>query len=141
MLSNGTTVYADSTLNDDLFWALKGGGPNFGVVTRFELNTIPDNGIWYQLASYPTHEATNILTAFAQWQNDGGHDTKATVILSISLDVALLGLVYLEHSDMPDAFAPFYRIDPLQILAPATNGTFTTLTKVAAEYSNTVPIR
>ncbi|EOD46285.1 putative fad binding domain-containing protein [Neofusicoccum parvum UCRNP2] len=39
VLGNGTQVIANSTSNPDLFWALKGGGNNFGVVTKFVSKT------------------------------------------------------------------------------------------------------
>ncbi|KAK4106438.1 Glucooligosaccharide oxidase [Parathielavia hyrcaniae] len=39
VLGNGTRVVADKTTNRDLFWALKGGGNNFGIVTSFLFET------------------------------------------------------------------------------------------------------
>ncbi|KAF0329386.1 FAD binding domain-containing protein [Colletotrichum asianum] len=39
VLGNGTQVVADNTTNTELFWALKGGGSNFGIVTKFTLKT------------------------------------------------------------------------------------------------------
>ncbi|KAJ5538273.1 hypothetical protein N7494_007752 [Penicillium frequentans] len=39
VLGNGTQVTATKTSHSDLFWALKGGANNFGIVTRFELKT------------------------------------------------------------------------------------------------------
>lgn len=41
VLGNGTMVVANATTNTDLFWALKGGANNFGVVTRFVFKTLP----------------------------------------------------------------------------------------------------
>ncbi|ETS74384.1 hypothetical protein PFICI_14250 [Pestalotiopsis fici W106-1] len=41
VLGNGTQVVANATSNPDLFWALKGGANNFGVVTKFVLKTLP----------------------------------------------------------------------------------------------------
>lgn len=37
ILANGTTAVASNSKNGDLFWALRGAGQNFGVVTSFRL--------------------------------------------------------------------------------------------------------
>ena len=39
--AEGSVVRADSKENADLFWALRGGGGNFGVVTQFEIKLHP----------------------------------------------------------------------------------------------------
>ncbi|HZC22126.1 MAG TPA: FAD-binding oxidoreductase [Candidatus Binatia bacterium] len=39
--ADGSIVHADARKNEDLFWALRGGGGNFGVVTEFELKLHP----------------------------------------------------------------------------------------------------
>ncbi|KAJ6440053.1 FAD binding domain-containingprotein [Purpureocillium lavendulum] len=47
-------VFADGTIRDvsyssaykDLYWALRGGGNNFGIVTRFDLATYPQGNLW-----------------------------------------------------------------------------------------------
>lgn len=38
-LANGTTVRASSTEHPDLFWALRGAGSSFGIVSEFEFET------------------------------------------------------------------------------------------------------
>lgn len=53
MLASGQIVLADETSNTDLFWALRGGGNNFGIVTKFHYN-LYDHGIMY--AGYQVFE-------------------------------------------------------------------------------------
>ncbi|KAJ5351094.1 hypothetical protein N7452_000068 [Penicillium brevicompactum] len=44
VLANGTIVNANAHSHNDLFWALKGGNNNFGVVTHFDLATVATDG-------------------------------------------------------------------------------------------------
>lgn len=39
VLANGTELHCSRTDNPDLFWALRGAGSNFGIVTSYELDT------------------------------------------------------------------------------------------------------
>lgn len=39
VLADGSIVNANNRTRQDLFFALRGGGNNFGVVTRMDLNT------------------------------------------------------------------------------------------------------
>jgi FAD/FMN-containing dehydrogenase len=41
MLADGSSVVASQSENQDLFWAIRGGGGNFGIVTRFEFDAHP----------------------------------------------------------------------------------------------------
>ena len=35
VLANGTSVFVSATSNPDLYWAMRGAGHNFGIVTKF----------------------------------------------------------------------------------------------------------
>ncbi|EFQ89092.1 hypothetical protein PTNB73_07272 [Pyrenophora teres f. teres] len=138
VLSNGTIINASSNENADLFWALKGGGPNFGIVTRFDLYTIPVLEIWGKVQIYPTDMAFELLEAFDEWQQHGASDIKSSVAFDIGLDYVTLGLIYSEPATSPTAFAPFDHLEPLQVVVPAINTTFSNVYDIlSASYTNT----
>ncbi|GKT42885.1 FAD-linked oxidoreductase sorD [Colletotrichum spaethianum] len=49
--ADGTIVTASPTQNDDLFWAIRGAGSSFGIVTEFKFNTFaaPSVVTWYKI--------------------------------------------------------------------------------------------
>ncbi|KAF4625681.1 hypothetical protein G7Y89_g12485 [Cudoniella acicularis] len=130
VLSDGSIIGANAQENSDLFWALKGGGPNFGIVTRFDLYTVPIDKIWYSAIVYSSSDVPQLLSAFVRWQNEGSLDTKSSVIFQIGLDVCSVGLVYSEPANLPLAFAPFYNITPLAVPISPTNGSISSLSDI-----------
>lgn len=49
VLADGTPITVNDTSYSDLFWAMRGAGHNFGVVTSFDLNVYPRLfDTWYQ---------------------------------------------------------------------------------------------
>jgi FAD/FMN-containing dehydrogenase len=44
--ASGVIVTASPTYFSDLYWALRGGGNNFGIVTNFKLNAFPLGKMW-----------------------------------------------------------------------------------------------
>jgi FAD/FMN-containing dehydrogenase len=52
----------------DLFWALRGGGGNFGVVTRFEFQLHPfDRNVLSGMIVWPVEQAREVLDFYAGW--------------------------------------------------------------------------
>lgn len=129
VLADGTITAASATENSDLFWALKGGGPNFGIVTSYELYTIPVRNIYYEVLVVGNENAHAVLDAFALWQNTtGATDTNGSVGLALGLQSITLGFVYSEPSaERPAAFSAFSDITPLVTAVPPTNGTVASL--------------
>jgi len=61
----GEVVRANATEHPDLFWALRGGSGNFGVVTRFEFRLHPVGpDVLSGLIVYPISEAKSVLQQY-----------------------------------------------------------------------------
>lgn len=65
VLSDGRIVTANADDNADLFWALRGGGGNFGVVTAMEHRLHDIASIETGVLVYPFAEATTVLSGVA----------------------------------------------------------------------------
>lgn len=52
MLADGQIVEANAESNPDLWYALKGGSNNFGIVTRIDLKTFPQGKFWGGMIGY-----------------------------------------------------------------------------------------
>ena len=67
VLADGSLVRASATENPDLFWAIRGGGGNFGVVTNFEFSLNPlGPEVVAGLVVHPFEDATNLLKAYRE---------------------------------------------------------------------------
>jgi FAD/FMN-containing dehydrogenase len=65
VLADGRLVRASVTDNPDLFWAIRGGGGNFGVVTNFEFRLHPVGPqVLSGLVVHPFADAKRILTEY-----------------------------------------------------------------------------
>ena len=66
--AGGEVVRANGTENADLFWALRGGGGNFGVVTAFEFQAHPVGPVvMLGAAIYAAADAETVLPAWRDW--------------------------------------------------------------------------
>lgn len=59
--ADGRLLTASATENEDLFWALRGGGGNFGVVTSFEFRLHAVGPVLGGMVLYPIEKATEVL--------------------------------------------------------------------------------
>jgi FAD/FMN-containing dehydrogenase len=66
--ADGEFVKASASENPDLFWGVRGGGGNFGIVTQFEFRLNPVGPI--VLAGpifWPMEESPNVLRFYREW--------------------------------------------------------------------------
>jgi FAD/FMN-containing dehydrogenase len=52
ILANGDVLTASQAENTELFWALRGAGPNFGIATQFTSQAYPQADSWAGLLGY-----------------------------------------------------------------------------------------
>ncbi|KAK4496428.1 hypothetical protein PRZ48_012408 [Zasmidium cellare] len=69
VLANGTIVNANTTHNIDLWRALKGGGSNFGIVTRFDMDPLPANKIANSQRSMTSDHSDEVLRSLHDFVN------------------------------------------------------------------------
>ena len=147
----GQVVFADGSIQDvsysshpDLYFALRGGGNNFGIVTRFDLATFPQGNLWAGSATYIYSDeiATTLNEAMYYLNINSPSDPYAQVILAYAyvqsedLYVAVSDLQYGKPIASPPIFQNFTAplsyaiVDTLRI---------TNLSDLTVEFNNSNP--
>ena len=67
VLADGRFVTASAKENDDLFWAVRGGGGNFGVVTSFEFRLHPVSTVQFGPTFWPLEQAADVLKFYREF--------------------------------------------------------------------------
>ncbi len=80
--AEGEVLRASADQNPDLFWAIRGGGGNFGIVTAFELKLVPlGPPVYGGVVLYPAEDAAEVLRAYRDWAADAPDDVTTILIL------------------------------------------------------------
>ncbi|CAF1545667.1 unnamed protein product [Rotaria magnacalcarata] len=100
---NGTIVYVTNDSYSDIFFGLKGGFNNFGIVTNFKLRALPQTLVYGGLLIYvDIHKFDNILTALVKFQNNN-KDPKAQLLPSFFRQAGLISFTLTVFYDAPTA--------------------------------------
>jgi len=68
VLADGRKLHVSADENQDLFWAIRGGGGNFGVVTQFEFKLHPVGpNVFAGLLVFPFKQAKQVLTKYREF--------------------------------------------------------------------------
>ncbi|KAF3923711.1 hypothetical protein ABW20_dc0104210 [Dactylellina cionopaga] len=143
-------VFADGTIREvspssysDLYFALRGGGNNFGIVTRFDLATYPQGNLWAgsQTFLYTKETATKINNAFYYLGINAPSDPYAQVILAYAY--AQSEGLYVIASDLqygkPEPNPPILKNFTSVSGAVADTLRITSLSNLTLEFNNTNP--
>ena len=91
VLADGSVVTASETAEPELFWALRGGGGNFGVVTEFEFALHPLPAVWGGIIAYARPHMRDAIRLF--------RDVMASAPDELTL------MCYLNHEKVPEGAA------------------------------------
>ena len=65
--ADGGLIRADADQHADLFWALRGGGGSFGVVTALEFELYPVTDLYAGVLFFPLERGAEVLRAWRRW--------------------------------------------------------------------------
>jgi FAD/FMN-containing dehydrogenase len=65
--AEGELIRADSEHHADLFWALRGGGGSFGIVTAIEFALYPVTDVYAGILFFPLERGAEVLRAWRRW--------------------------------------------------------------------------
>jgi FAD/FMN-containing dehydrogenase len=97
--ADGDVVRADQTENADLYWGLRGGGGNFGVVTEFEfrLHDIGNAALITEL-SFPIDAAGSVLRTWRDLSGEAPRQATFTASLPGDQNVVAVGFVWVGNA-------------------------------------------
>ncbi|KAL6718484.1 hypothetical protein ACLMJK_004575 [Lecanora helva] len=118
VLADGQVVNANVSSNQDLWWALKGGSNNFGIVTTLNLKAFPQGDLWGGMTVNAIDSRNEILEALTTANAISERDEYATVICNFVYQAATTSwmisnnVVYSKAEPYPKALQPFTQIEP-----------------------------
>jgi FAD/FMN-containing dehydrogenase len=65
--ARGEVVHASAEESPELFWAIRGGGGNFGIVTAFEFVAHPTTDVFHGKIAFPASGAATVLQGWADY--------------------------------------------------------------------------
>ena len=77
--ANAQIVPASAQQNPELFWAIRGGGGNFGIVTAFEFVAHPTTDVFYGKIAFPASEAATVLQGWADYMRTAPEELTSIV--------------------------------------------------------------
>ncbi|KAJ4321400.1 hypothetical protein N0V94_002937 [Neodidymelliopsis sp. IMI 364377] len=108
--ASGIIINVSQNSFPDLYWALRGGGNNFGIVTQFNVQAIPQAQMWGGMRTYLESSFPALIDAYINLGMSAKQDGKAHQILSFAwsgLPVAQVELEYAEPTPNATVLAEY----------------------------------
>jgi FAD/FMN-containing dehydrogenase len=81
VLADGRIVTASRDERPELFWALRGGGGNLGVVTSLEFRLYQVPSVWAGSAAFPLERAASTLACYRDWIATAPDELSTAIVL------------------------------------------------------------
>jgi FAD binding domain/Berberine and berberine like len=80
--ADGELVIADADQEPDLFWAIRGGGGNFGVVTGLEFRLFPVKRVYAGTSYFDFERAPDALARYGEWIAEAPDELSTALLLT-----------------------------------------------------------
>lgn len=114
VIANGSILHASNDSHPDLYWALRGGGNNFGLVTKFNLYTIPSPMMYGGPRVFPANSFPSAINAFVNVAKNSVVDPHAQQLLTFfrvfGQNRAIAELSYTKDDADPEIFRQYREI-------------------------------
>ena len=125
VLADGSFVTVNATKNEDLFWAIRGGGGNFGIVTSFTFQAHPVTNVFGGPTLWPIEKTNEIMKWYHEFLSNAPDELNgffATLVIPGPPFPAHLhnkqfcGIIWCYSGDLDKAkeiFKPIMAMNPL----------------------------
>jgi FAD/FMN-containing dehydrogenase len=117
--ADGEVLRADEDEHPDLFWALRGGGGNVGIVTAFEFLAHPTTDVFHGTISFPPSAAAQVLQGWSEYLRSAPDELTSVVTLANPMaggPQAPVAVAVVFDGDDPELAGG--AIDPIRRLGP-----------------------
>ncbi|KAJ4497062.1 hypothetical protein C8R41DRAFT_824588 [Lentinula lateritia] len=140
VLVNGSIINANRKQHSNLYWGLKLGSTNFGVVTRFDMFTFSQGPVWGGSQFFAIKDASNLLERLVTFTEKLAEDPKGFFGLSLAWNPEAKDYIiwtlqtYLKPEAYPALWSGFESFTPLVDMMGIKN-----LTDITEEFQEADP--